>query len=95
MGVTTEAGEVIEMREGWAFVMQQGALIAMMPIEEWLQGLERADTLGPILDPTLYREYLYSGKGEVIKDVLRAALVFKSAILKAQRQVQENDRLRT
>lgn len=74
---------------GWSFVFQQGAMIALMPIEEWLEALDRADTVAPIIDPTKYREYLYSGKGPIIKSVLSAALVFKQAILKAQKEVKE------
>src|SRR5579875_3260893 len=67
--------EVLALQDGWEFVMQQGAMLALMPIEQWLADFDRADSAGPILDPTLYREYLYSGKGELIRGVLRAALV--------------------
>lgn len=82
-----EKPEVIALQEGWTFVMNQGASLVMLPIEEWLAGLERADAIAPILDPILYRAYLYSGKGEVIKDVLRAALVFKRAIVEARKKI--------
>lgn len=91
----TNQESVRETQEGWAFVMQQGALLALMPIEDWLTAFERAETLGPILDPTLYRNYLYSSKGDVIKEVLAAAMVFKRAILKAQKDVASSERLRT
>lgn len=84
--------EAIEgLQAGWTAVFQQGAVVALFPIEDWLAALERAENLGPFVDPTLYREYLYSGKGEIIKDVLSAALVFKQAIVKAQRQVKDGD----
>jgi hypothetical protein len=75
--------------DGWSFVFQQGAMLALMPIEEWLEAFDRADAIAPITDPTLYRDYIYSGKGEIIKDVLRGALVFKQAILKAQKEAKE------
>lgn len=77
------------LREEWTIIFQQGAMLAMFPIEEWLEQLDRADTIVPILDPTLYRDYIYSGKGEIVKDVLRAALTFKRAIMKAQQQVKD------
>ena len=76
------------IHEAWGFVFQQGAMLALMPIEEWLEALSKAETLGPVLDPTLYRAYLYSGKGEIIKDVLEAALIFKRAIVKAQAKIR-------
>lgn len=77
-------------RQGWDFVFRQGAMIALMPIEDWLTALDRAETVGPILDPTLYRDYLQSGKGEVIKDVLHAALAFKRVIVAAQEKVKSH-----
>lgn len=79
--------------QGWDFVLQQGAMLALLPIEEWLKAFSVAETIGPIRDPTLYKKYLESGKGEIIQDVLKAALTFKQAILKAQKQVLENSRL--
>ena len=74
--------------DGWDFVMRQGAMLALLPIEDWLSAFDRAEALGPILDPTLYREYLFSGKGEIIKDVLHHALLFKRAIQRAQAAVE-------
>lgn len=88
-----QAAKVSSAQEDWKIIFQQGALIAMFPIEEWLEGFSRVDTIAPILDPTAYRDYLYSGKGELIQDVLRAALAFKRAILEAQRRVTEDPRL--
>ena len=76
-------------QDGWTFVFQQGAMLAMMPIEDWLDAFDKADAIAPITDPTLYRDYLYSGRGEIIKDVLRAALIFKNAVLKAQVEAKE------
>ena len=77
----------------WSVVMSQGAMLAMLPIQESLDALNRADTVAWILDPTLYREYLYSGKGELIKDVLQGALQFVAAIKRAQAKVEANPRL--
>lgn len=89
-----EDKEAIEAtNEGWDFVFQQGAIIAMFPIEEWLEAFSRAESIGPILDPTLYRDYIYDGKGEIIKSVLHAALTFKQAIVAAQNKVKADPRL--
>lgn len=85
---------VQDLQDGWSFVMSQGAMIALFPIEDWLEALERAETVGPILDPTLFRDYLYCGKGPIIKDVLRAALTLKQAVVKAQQQITADPKLR-
>lgn len=89
----TDQEAIALTQNGWTIVFQQGAILALLPIEEWLKAFTRAESIGPILDPTLYRSYTYSGKGEVIKDVLEAALVFKQAIIKAQTQVTADPRL--
>lgn len=78
----------MDFKEAFEFVLRQGAMLAMLPLEDWLAGLERADAIGPILDPTLYREYLWSGRDQLTKDVLRAAIQFKAAILRAQSDVK-------
>lgn len=85
----TDEEAIQATQDGWTIVFQQGAMLALMPIELWLEAFDKADTVAPITDPTLYRKYLYSGKGELIKDVLRAALTFKQAILKAQATAKE------
>src|SRR5215510_9322440 len=85
-----EGKQIIQdMQEGWSLLFNWGKVIAMLPIEAWLESLERADTTAPILDPTLYRDYLYSGKGPIIKTMLRGALEFKRAILQCQKDTLE------
>lgn len=69
-------------------VFQQGAMLAMMPIEEWLAAFDRAEATCPILDPTLYRDS--RNKAEVIKAVLGGALKFKRAIQQAQSEIIKN-----
>jgi hypothetical protein len=92
-GARERAANIQQLQDGWDLVMQFGAMIAQLPIEEWLQRLEGADSIAPILDPTLYREYLHSGKGELIKGVLRGAATFKRSIVAAQEQVASDPRL--
>jgi hypothetical protein len=94
MDIMTDTEAVERTKQGWDFVFQQGAMIALMPIEDWLTAFDKAEIIGPFLDPTLYREGLYSGKPKLIREVLEGAMVFKRAILKAQKEVAENPRLR-
>lgn len=77
---------VSETQQGWDLLISQARIIAMLPLEDWLTAFERAETLAPILDPTLYRDYIYDKekKGEAIKEIIRAALPLKTAILKLQ-----------
>lgn len=95
MGLETEQKVcAIEMQEGLSLVMSQGAILAMLPIEQWLDSLLRAEAVGPFLDPTLYMTYIASGKGDLIKEIFGAALRFKTAILAAQKKVAEDPRLK-
>lgn len=73
-------------QDGWTILIQQAKVIALLPLEEWLSAFERAETLAPILDPTLYRDYIYDrdNRGELLKDLIRAALPLKREILKLQ-----------
>lgn len=77
---------VEDMHEGWNILISQARIIAMLPLEEWLQAFERAETLGPILDPTLYRDYIYDPdeKGELLKELIRSAIPLKREIRKLQ-----------
>ena len=70
-------------------LLAQGAIIALLPIEKWIEDLNRMDTIGPILDPTLYKKYLDSGREQPTKALLTAALRFKLAVLDLQKLVQE------
>lgn len=58
--------------------------IAMLPLEQWLNDLNRAESVGVIVDPTLMRSYLRSGKGDIIKSIIEAAIPLKRAVLDAQ-----------
>jgi hypothetical protein len=82
----TEAEEarIRDLQDQWDMLCQEARLIAMMPIEKWLEDLDHAETVGPFIDPTLMRDYLYSGKGEVLKKVMRAALHLKKAVNEVQ-----------
>lgn len=79
------------MQEGWTLLISQAKIIAMLPLEEWLEAFARAETLGPILDPTLYRGYIYDkdNKSELIQDLIRAAIPLKREILKLQKKFAE------
>jgi hypothetical protein len=74
------------MLDGWDLLFSQAKIIAMLPLEDWLEAFDRAEILGPILDPTLfYRDYIYDKeKGESIKAVIRAAIPLKQKILELQ-----------
>jgi hypothetical protein len=76
------------------FLFAQAKILAILPLEEWLRDFERAETLAPILDPTLYRNYIYDPekKGEAIKAVIRAAIPLKREILKLREQYANGGR---
>ena len=64
-------------------MLSQVAILSALPIEEMLALLERAETLGPIVDPTLAARYLHSGKGEALKALFRAVIGVQEAARKA------------
>ena len=83
--------------EGYEFLCSQARMIAMLPLEDWLTAINRAEAIGPMLDPTLYREYRDSFKGAIIKELIEAAIVLKAAVLRAQarrKEVEAQDRKR-
>lgn len=62
--------------------------IAMLPLEKMLEDLNHAEAVGPLIDPTLAREYFNSERGPVIKEILEACIKLKRAVEKAQPLVQ-------
>lgn len=89
MAKLTDQEAIRTLTDGWDLLMNTARMIAMLPVEQWIEGLDRAETVAPIVDPTLYREYIYSGKGEIILSVMKAALVLKKAVLNAQPKLAE------
>lgn len=81
-----DSNKVREMQDGWSLLIGQARIIAMLPLERWLEQFEKAETLGPILDPTLYRDYIYDPeeRGELLKGLIRAAIPLKREILNIQ-----------
>lgn len=77
----------MDFKEGVEFLMTQGAMLAMLPIEEWLADFNHADSVAHVMDPTMYRKYIFSGRDVMIKQVLESALRYKEVILKAQQDV--------
>lgn len=71
---------VATLTMGFDLLFNQARVISMLPLEEWLEAFERADAIAPILDPTLYRENLASGKSEALKKLIRAALELKRTV---------------
>ena len=74
------------LQQGWDLLFQQAGIIALLPLEEWLSSLEKAEEAAPFIDPTLYRNYIYDPekKGESIKSVIRAAIALKKEICSLQ-----------
>ena len=76
--------------QGFEFLCQQCAIIAMLPLEDWRDALSKAETIGAVLDPTLYRAYLHSEKAEFIKELIAAAIPVKQLVTKMQETVKTN-----
>lgn len=71
--------------EDWAHMMSALpmllGLISDLPLEQAFNDLVRAQSLGPFLDPTLYQKYVYSRKGDELKEMLNAMIRVKALTL--------------
>jgi hypothetical protein len=74
--------------DGLTMLFNQCRILAMLPLEDMLTALNHAEAIGPFIDPTLYREYLSTKNGAVIKELLKAALAVKRIVLKNQPQAE-------
>lgn len=58
--------------------------IAMLPLEELAKAFDQAEAAAPVMDPTLFREYLYSPKAQMIRKLIAAAIPLKKIIVDVQ-----------
>lgn len=61
------------------------SIVSLLELVDWqhlVRGLEAAHTLGPIMDPTAYRDALHSGVLDTNGQILRAARDFHAVIAK-------------
>ncbi len=75
-----------------SLLLNQAGVVAMLPLEKFIRSINYADSVGPILDPTLYQKVLY-GRGadnwKTIKEIAEAALELKKAVIKAGKRYVE------
>jgi hypothetical protein len=64
--------------------------IANLHIENWLADLSHAESVGPRIDPTLYRKYIYSRKPAALKRILLASLALKQVVQDVRDEVASN-----
>lgn len=79
-----------DLEKGFEFLLVRSRNIAVLPLEEWKEALNRAENLGMILDPTLYREYISSRKPEILKSIINAAIPLKHAVMNAQSEIHKS-----
>jgi len=67
-------------------VLMIARVACLVPTEEMLNAVNMAETVGPIVDPTLYRKYLYKGggQGDQIKQIISAVNHLKHVAEKVQ-----------
>lgn len=78
-----------QLMSEWDIAMHYARVITLLPIDKWLADLEHAESVAPILDPTAYRDYIYSPNPEIIKKVFRALLEVKRVVEGLQPQLKE------
>ena len=85
--MTSEEVELVTMH-GFEMLCLWSRMISMLPLEDWLNALNKAETIAPITDPTLYGEYLYSEKAKILKEIMEAAIPLKRVVMKHQPSVK-------
>lgn len=86
--MNAEEKDILEtMKLGWDLMCNQARIIAMLPLEDWLAAMNKADTIGSILDPTLWMKA--HEKMDKIKSIVEAALVLKQAVMKLQPELKK------
>jgi len=69
-------------------IMTFAQLLKGLPLADFLETLDRADTVGAFVDPTLYRSALQSGKLDLVKDVAEALCEAQRKIAKAEERFE-------
>ncbi len=82
--ILSDEEAVIALKAGYEMLAVWSRNIAMLPLEEWLVQLNRAESLGAVLDPTLFNKYLHSDKAKTIKSLITAAIPLKKIVMEAQ-----------
>lgn len=87
----TDKQAVDTTTQGWDLLMSQARIIAMLPLEDWINAMNRADSLGIMIDPTLWIKG--HKKMDKIREVIEAALPLKRCVLKLQKELAGADEL--
>jgi len=79
-----------DYKAGFDMTMNMARMVQVMPTAEMLEALEYAEAFGPIIDPTLYREYLYSD-GADIKRIIKSLDQFRRTVetIKMEHEAKE------
>lgn len=88
-GYQLMGGANSHMQTALDLLVTQARMFEMLGPQRLLDGLEHSEAVAPILDPTLCRAYLYSGKPELIKRILRSAVHFQNETLAAAGELLE------
>lgn len=73
-----------DLQDGFEMLLGWSRLIAILPLEEWREALDRAESIAPFTDPTLMQKYIGSDKPKILKSIIDAAIPLKRAVLAAQ-----------
>lgn len=78
----TDTEAVDTTREGWTLLANYARIIAMLPLETWLEAINRAEAVGPIVDPTLWIKA--NGNMADVKRLIQAAMPLKRFVMSVQ-----------
>lgn len=84
----TDAEAVEATKQGWSLLAEWSSMVSMLPLEDWLCAIDRAETIGPIAHADLWR-YSHASLADV-KELIEAAMPLKQKVLKMQRRLRES-----
>lgn len=69
------------------------SLCAVLPLEQFIRAIDLAESVGPVLDPTLFQAYLSDPKARLdlraAKELAEIALAFKRKVEALRREMGE------
>jgi len=69
-----------EFTETMNQVSMLSTMVRVMPLKDFAVAIDRAEAVGPIVDPTLYKESLADGGLERLKKLAHAARDFQRVV---------------
>jgi len=76
-------------KEGFDLLCMWSRNIALLPLADWWDQMERFDSIGWVRNPTMYRDWLKSKNVPILRELIDKAMALKAVVMKAQPVIRE------